>query len=196
MPVLYLASASPRRRELLTQIGVAHHPLPVDIDETPLPGEAPADYVRRLAREKARAALARLDAAQPLCVLGADTTVVLDGRILGKPADRAEGLAMLAALSGQTHQVLTAVALADGRRCEVRLVESRVTFRAIPGEEAARYWASGEPADKAGGYAIQGLGAVFVRELRGSYSGVVGLPLCETAELLAAFGVPCWSGTL
>jgi septum formation protein len=196
MPVLYLASASPRRRELLTQIEVAHQLLPVDIDETPQPDEAPADYVRRLAQEKALAALARLDAAQPLCVLGADTTVVLDGRILGKPADREEGLAMLAALSGQTHQVLTAVALADAQRCEARLVESRVTFRAISGEEAARYWASGEPADKAGGYAIQGLGAVFVRELHGSYSAVVGLPLCETAELLAAFGVPCWTGTL
>ncbi len=196
MPALYLASASPRRRELLTQIGVVHDLLPVDIDETPRPNEAPAAYVLRLAQEKAQAALARLDPAQPLCVLGADTTVVLAGRILGKPADRADGLAMLAALSGQTHQVLTAVALADARRCEVRLVESRVTFRAIADEEAARYWDSGEPADKAGGYAIQGLGAVFVRELQGSYSGVVGLPLCETAELLAAFGVPCWSGTL
>ena len=196
MPVLYLASASPRRRELLTQIGVAYCLLPVDIDETPVPGEAAAGYVQRLAREKALAAQARLDRSQSFCVLGADTTVVLDGRILGKPADRAEGLAMLAALSGKTHQVLTAVALAADERCEVRLVESRVTFRAISCEEAERYWASGEPADKAGGYAIQGLGAVFVRELQGSYSAVVGLPLCETAELLSAFGVPCWSGTL
>lgn len=196
MPALYLASASPRRRELLTQIGVAHNLLPVDIDETPFPGEAACDYVQRLAREKAVTAWARLDHSQPLCVLGADTTVVLDGRILGKPADQAEGLAMLAALSGQAHQVLTAVALVDERRCDVRLVESRVAFRPISPEEAERYWASGEPVDKAGGYAIQGLGAVYVRDLQGSYSGVVGLPLCETAELLAAFGVPYGAGTL
>lgn len=190
MAALYLASASPRRRELLEQIGVDFTVLPVDIDETPLSGEAPADYVRRLAREKALAALARLDASAPLCVLGADTTVTLDGRILGKPADRDEGLAMLALLSGRTHRVLTAVALADAGRCEVRLVDSAVTFRPMTPAEAERYWAGGEPCDKAGGYAIQGLGAVFVRRLEGSYSGVVGLPLCETAELLGAFGVP------
>lgn len=196
MPSLYLASASPRRSELLRQIGVSFTPCPVDIDETPLPGESSADYVQRLAREKAQAALARLGDGQPLCVLGADTTVTLDGRILGKPADRTEGLAMLALLSGRTHQVLTAVALADAGRCEVRLVESQVTFRTISPEEAERYWSTGEPADKAGGYGIQGLGAVFVRELRGSFSGVVGLPLCETAELLASFGVPCWTQTL
>lgn len=192
MPALYLASASPRRRELLAQIGVAYHSLPVDIDETPEPAESAGAYVQRLAREKALVALARLNHSQSDCVLGADTTVVLDGQIMGKPRSRDEGLAMLAALSRRTHQVLTAVAVATDARCEVRLVESQVTFREITQAEAERYWASGEPADKAGGYAIQGLGAVFVRELQGSYSGVVGLPLCETAQLLASFGVPCW----
>lgn len=193
---LYLASASARRRELLEQIGVSFVALPVDIDETPRPNEAAAAYVRRLAREKAEAALARLEGAGPVCVLGADTTVTLDGRILGKPADREEGLAMLALLAARTHEVLTAVALAQPGRCEVRLVTSRVTFRAISREEAERYWASGEPVDKAGGYAIQGLGAVFVRHLEGSYSGVVGLPLCETAELLEAFGLPRQTPTI
>lgn len=196
MPALYLASASPRRRELLVQIGVDFHTLPVDIDETPRAAESTADYVQRLAREKALAALARLEPGEPVCALGADTTVVADGRIMGKPADRNDGLAMLSLLSGRTHQVLTAVALAEAGRCVVRLVESSVTFRPITPAQAEHYWASGEPRDKAGGYAIQGLGAVFVRRLEGSYSAVVGLPLCETAELLSAFGVPCRAPTL
>lgn len=191
MPALFLASASPRRRELLTQIGVPFTLLPVSIDETPLPAETPETYVQRLAREKALAGLALLEDPQAY-VLGADTTVVLDGQILGKPADKADGLAMLQALSGREHQVLTAVALANSADCVVRLVSSQVQFRAIPASEAERYWASGEPVDKAGGYAIQGLGAVFVSGLQGSYSGVVGLPLCKTAQLLDAFGIPFW----
>lgn len=192
MPELFLASASPRRRELLTQIGVPFTLLSVSIDETPRAGEAADEYVQRLAREKALAGVARLRH-PTACVLGADTTVVLDGRILGKPVDKADALAMLGALSGHEHQVLTAVALANEERYAVRLVASQVRFRPIPHEEAEHYWASGEPQDKAGGYAIQGLGAVFVNHLQGSYSGVVGLPLCETAQLLSDFGIACWA---
>lgn len=191
MGALFLASASPRRRELLQQIGVPFSLLAVSIDETPQPGESPEVYVQRLALGKARAGLALLDHTNG-CVLGADTSVVLDGRILGKPADRDEGLAMLLALSGRSHRVLTAVALAQHDRREVRLVASEVEFRPIGRAEAEAYWASGEPCDKAGGYGIQGWGAVFVSRLSGSYSAVVGLPLCETAQLLDAFGLPRW----
>ncbi|WP_313085600.1 Maf family protein [Pseudomonas sp.] len=192
MAALFLASASPRRRELLTQIGVPFTLLPVAIDEAPEAAEAPEAYVQRLAREKALAGLAQATDATA-CVLGADTTVVLNGRILGKPADRADALAMLQALSGREHQVMTAVALADAHRCVVRLVTTRVRMRTIPVAQAEAYWASGEPQDKAGGYAIQGWGAVFVSAVEGSYSAVVGLPLCETAQLLEAFGVPYWT---
>ena len=185
--VLVLASASPRRRELLWQIGVPHRAMAAHIDERSRPGEAPEDCVRRLALAKAR---------QPrsagLPVLGADTAVVLDGDMLGKPRDRASALAMLARLSGRTHRVLTAVALVAADRHELALSASEVDFRALSTEECERYWDTGEPRDKAGAYAIQGLGAVFVRALRGSYSGVMGLPLHETATLLAAAGVPCW----
>lgn len=191
MPALFLASASPRRRELLTQIGVPFSLLSVSIDETPGTAEAPDAYVQRLAREKALAGLAQVDQ-DSACVLGADTTVVLDQQILGKPADKADALAMLQALSGREHQVMTAIALANGAGCEVRLVCSRVRFRPIGVDEAERYWASGEPQDKAGGYAIQGWGAVFVSSLEGSYSAVVGLPLCETAQLLEAYGLRYW----
>lgn len=190
MNPLYLASGSPRRRELLTQIGVPFTTLSAPIDETPLAAEGAQAYVERLARAKAQAGLAGLQG--PAVVLGADTAVVLDGRILGKPENREHALAMLAELSGREHQVLTAVALSDGVRTQSLCVSSSVRFRAISADEAARYWASGEPADKAGGYAIQGLGAVFVTGLTGSYSAVVGLPLSETAELLAAFGIACW----
>lgn len=195
MPQLLLASGSPRRRELLTQIGVPFKTLSADIDETPLKDETPAAYVERLARGKADAGLLQLanDAAYPTaCVLGADTAVVLDGRILGKPMDQADALAMLAALSNREHDVLTAVAVVDEQHCETRVVSSRVRFRAISADEAQAYWASGEPCDKAGSYGIQGLGAVFVESLTGSYSAVVGLPLCETAEILRRFGIPCW----
>ncbi|ACO77494.1 Maf-like protein [Azotobacter vinelandii CA] len=189
---LYLASGSPRRRELLTQIGVPFTTLAVTIDETPLADETPATYVERLARDKAAAGLAGLAGDRQAVVLGADTTVALDGRILGKPGSRAEALAMLRALGGRGHEVLTAVALASAGRCEARLVRSRVTFRPLAAAETEAYWATGEPLDKAGGYAIQGLAAVFVSHLEGSYSAVVGLPLCETAQLLAEFGIPCW----
>ncbi|NNA17577.1 septum formation inhibitor Maf [Pseudomonas lundensis] len=195
MTSLYLASGSPRRRELLTQIGVPFSTVSAAIDETPLVNEPATAYVERLAREKARAGYKHVMVSPPgdaFCVLGADTAVVLDGQILGKPVDEADALAMLMALSGREHEVLTAIALIDATRCETRVVRSTVRFRNISTQEAARYWASGEPLDKAGGYAIQGLGAVFVSGLEGSYSAVVGLPVCETAELLGHFGIPCW----
>lgn len=185
---VYLASQSPRRRELLGQIGVSHTVIAVDLDEAPRPGEVPEDYARRVALDKARAGRAATpDSRVP--VLAADTLVTLDGRILGKPRDAEEAAAMLGLLSGRTHRVLSAVALI-GAEERLALSESQVSFRAIPDWEARAYWATGEPADKAGGYAIQGLGALFVRELRGSYSGVMGLPLHETALLLAEEGIP------
>ena len=192
MATLYLASGSPRRRELLAQIGVPFTPLIASIDETPWPDEPATGYVERLAREKALAGLSMLAQAPGAVVLGADTAVVLDGQILGKPRGRTDGLAMLAALAGREHQVLTAVALAGAGRVESRVVTSRVAFRALHPGEAEAYWDTGEPQDKAGGYGIQGLAAVFVSQLQGSYSAVVGLPLCETAQLLGEFGISCW----
>ena len=195
MTSLYLASGSPRRRELLTQIGVPFTAVSAAIDETPLQNESPVAYVERLAREKAQAGRQQLLKSMPdgaFCVLGADTAVVLDERILGKPVDEADALAMLMALSGRVHEVLTAIAIIDAGRCETRVVSSQVRFRNISKQEASLYWTSGEPRDKAGGYAIQGLAAVFVAGLNGSYSAVVGLPVCETAELLGHFGIPCW----
>lgn len=192
MAELFLASASPRRRELLAQIAVPCVTQIASIDENPLPDEPAAAYVERLAREKARAGLLALGGRDDVVVLGADTAVVLDGRILGKPADFAESRAMLQALSGRSHQVMTAVALAGGGREAARVVSSEVSFRPISEAEIKAYWASGEPCDKAGSYGIQGLAAVFVSQLQGSYSAVVGLPLCETAELLGEFGIACW----
>jgi septum formation protein len=186
VPLLTLASVSPRRRELLGQIGVAHVVSGADIDETVREGESPAEYVVRMACAKARAVRAR---GTHLPVLAADTTVVIDGLILGKPRDRAEGLAMLSRLSGRTHQVLTAVALATDAGVGFRLSTSEVRLRAVTLEECAAYWETGEPRDKAGGYAIQGRGALFIEHLSGSYSGVMGLPLYETGQLLAAAGV-------
>lgn len=187
---LVLASASPRRRELLAQIGVPHAVLAVDMDESPLPGESPAALASRLARSKAVAGRARDGGAR--AVLGADTVVVLDQQIFGKPHDEADARRMLQALSGRTHRVLTAVALAlpglDGPVLG-QLSETEVQMRAIGADESRAYWASGEPAGKAGAYAIQGRGAVFIRHIRGSYSGVMGLPLYETAQLLQAQGL-------
>lgn len=185
-PVIYLASGSPRRRELLTQIGVEHAVIRADIDETPLPDEAPEAYVLRLAEAKARAGWAV--SAKDRLVLGADTSVVLDGAILGKPADEAEAVAMLLRLAGREHEVMTAVAVVQDGRCESALSVTRVAFKAFDAAVAREYWASGEPADKAGAYGIQGLGALFVEAIHGSYSGVVGLPLTETGELLRRFG--------
>jgi septum formation protein len=185
-PRLCLASASPRRRELLHQLGIHHAVRAASIDETLPPGETARTHVVRLAREKALAAYAQ-DRSLP--VLGADTIVVLDGEIFGKPGSREEAVGMLQRLSGRIHEVLTAVALvADGTVTE-RLNASRVTFRTLQVEECEAYWATGEPRDKAGAYAIQGRGAMFISDLSGSYSGVMGLPLFETAELLRDAGL-------
>jgi len=195
--LIYLASRSPRRRELLKQIGVGFELLlvresgkrPVDVDETPHPGEDPRGYVERVTLEKARAAQAsvvhRRLVQRP--VLAADTTVAIDGRILGKPADEAEAAAMLAALSGRTHEVLTAVAMCRHDRLESRLSVSTVAIRPLTAAEIRHYVATGEPMDKAGAYGIQGRAGAFVQSLAGSYSGVMGLPLYETAALLALF---------
>ena len=189
---IYLASASPRRRELLRQIGVSYRLLRVVVDETPLPDETPHAHVARLAQAKARTGCAALGRRKPAPVLGADTVVIVNGAILGKPRDRAEGLAMLASLSGREHRVLSAVALATAQREAVKVQESRVRFRELTPAECAAYWETGEPGDKAGGYAIQGRAAAFITELRGSYSAVMGLPLYETVELLSVFGIPLW----
>ena len=186
--VLCLASASPRRRDLLASIGVTVDVRPVDIDETPRREEPPHEYVLRLAREKAKAG-SRLSA---LPTLGSDTAVVCAGRILGKPADRAEAIAMLGQLSGRSHEVLTAVAVSGPAGLLEVCVSTRVVMRDISAAECAAYWETGEPADKAGGYAIQGLAAIFVERIEGSHSAVVGLPLYETAQLLQRQGVPVW----
>jgi septum formation protein len=202
--VVILASASPRRTELLTQLGVPHRVVPARVDERRAAGESVEACVRRLATSKAlevQVALAAVGgsaAAVELAVLGADTAVLVDDELLGKPRDRADALAMLGMLSGRWHQVLSAVALASSNGLQCSLSRSEVRFRALQARECAAYWDSGEPCDKAGAYAIQGRGALFVEELRGSYSGVVGLPLFETARLLATAGVATWyapSGT-
>ena len=189
-PVLRLASASPRRQALLAQIGVPHAVEAANVDEAMRAGEAISAYVERVARAKAEAIWQRR---KDLPVLGADTTVVLDGRSLGKPQDRGHGLSMLAGLAGREHQVLTAVALVSEAGMACLTSVSTVRMRASSPQERARYWDSGEPRDKAGAYAIQGLGAIFIESLQGSYSGVMGLPLFETAQLLAQANVPCWS---
>lgn len=185
MTMLYLASGSPRRQELLTQLGVSFERLVPGIEEQRQPHEGAQHYVARLAREKAQAgvALAALD----LPVLGADTIVVLNGEVLEKPLDAEHAATMLRQLSGQTHQVMTAVALADRHQTIDCLVTTEVTFRVLSDEDIQGYVASGEPMDKAGAYGIQGLGGCFVRKIHGSYHAVVGLPLVETYELLSNF---------
>lgn len=188
-PDLWLASRSPRRAELLRTLGVAFAPLDVEVDERLQPGEPAPDYVARLARAKAAAGQRLAETRVP--VLAADTTVVCDTQILGKPADRAEGLAMLRLLAGRWHEVFTGVVVTspDGG-LHAATVCTRVRFRPLDGAEIAAYWASGEPADKAGGYGIQGLGGALVERIEGSYSNVVGLPLAETLALLNAAQVP------
>lgn len=185
-PLIYLASASPRRSALLAQIGVAHQVAPVAVDESVANAEAPENYVRRLAALKAETLWRRLPEPDRLPVLGSDTTVVVDDSILGKPADEADCIRMLQLLSGRTHQVHTAVALRSAAGSDVRLSVSEVTFREMSMAEMRGYWRTGEPADKAGAYAIQGRAAVFISRIAGSYSGIMGLPLFETAQLLAA----------
>ncbi len=195
IPDLYLASQSPRRRELLQQIGVKHAVIRAAVPEQPAAGETALDYVQRLAREKAAAGYAELQRQQlPLApVLGADTLGLIDGEILEKPRDKTHAHHILRQLSGRTHEVITAVALHNQSLQSQRLSITQVTFRELSDEEIAAYWETGEPQDKAGGYGIQGLGAVFVKEIHGSYSCVVGLPIEATYELLREFNVPWWS---
>ncbi len=199
-PRIYLASQSPRRRELLKQIGVNFEALllradprrKVDVDETPHAGEEPEVYVRRVSEAKVRAGWDTLKFRNlpPFPVLAADTTVTLEGKILGKPYDREEAASMLRQLSGKEHRVLTAVAVAFEKRVELRLSATTVVFATLSEERIRRYVLTNEPHDKAGGYAIQGHGGSFVQHISGSYSGVMGLPLFETVELLQSFGYP------
>jgi septum formation protein len=182
---ILLASASPRRSELLRQLDIDHEIRPVDVDESVRPGEAPSAYVLRLAEAKAVALWQRLAAAERRPVLAADTTVALEGEIFGKPADLADARAMLGRLSGRTHEVHTAVAVLHDGGAAARVSSSSVSLRALTLAEIDWYWGTGEPADKAGGYAVQGRAAAFIRHIAGSYSGIMGLPLYETWELLA-----------
>jgi len=194
---MYLASQSPRRRELLTQIGIEFSVLSVDVEEQQQAGELAPDYVSRLARDKAQAGIAALsntniaeikaNTADKQVVLGADTIVVYAGQVLEKPVDETDSARMLSLLSGQVHEVMTAVALADGSRCWVELVITTVQFRDISTIEMHDYWRTGEPCDKAGSYAIQGIAGKFVSHISGSYSAVVGLPLMQTEKLIQAF---------
>lgn len=188
--MLYLASRSPRRSQLLSQLDRPFRTLDLAVPEQRGADEPAADYVQRVAAEKARAGLARVAADPAAVVLGSDTEVVLDGRVFGKPADADDACAMLRALSGRTHQVMTAVALVAAGREQGVLVVSEVTFAVIDPARIAAYVASGEPMDKAGAYAIQGGAERYIRHLAGSYSGVMGLPLQQTEQLLQAFGVP------
>jgi septum formation protein len=190
LPQVYLASASPRRAELLQQIGVRFEPIGVDVQERAQPDEPIRDLVPRLARAKAEAGWTQLPASRRRPVLGADTAIGLDDDILGKPRDRDDAIAMLLRLSGRVHEVYSAVALVgEGGRTALRTQISEVRFRRLTRRECEAYWDTGEPCDKAGSYAIQGLGAIFIEQLRGSYSGVMGLPLFETACLLEDFGI-------
>ncbi|WP_028448361.1 Maf family protein [Chitinibacter tainanensis] len=191
MTQLYLASGSPRRKELLAQTGVIFERIAAPIDETPLPNENPRDYVIRMAVEKAESGWRHLQemglALKP--VLASDTSVVLGDEILGKPLDAADATAMLSKLSGSTHEVLTSLALRTEQGVQTRLNVSRVQFAPLSAAQIAAYVASGEPMDKAGAYGIQGIGGLFVAQLEGSYTGVMGLPLHDTAMLLAEHGL-------
>ena len=192
--MLYLASQSARRRELLQQNGMDFRTLSLDLPEVRAPGESPVEYVSRVAREKAEAGLRLLAdqdgvAAQTACVLGGDTEVVLDGEVFGKPEDAEHATAMLGKLSARTHEVISAIWLIGGGRKEAAMSRTAVTFAALNDISIARYVASGEPMGRAGAYAIQGRAAAFITRIQGSYSGVMGLPLHETASLLRRFGL-------
>ncbi|WP_417472762.1 Maf family protein [Luteimonas mephitis] len=187
--MLHLASQSPRRRELLGRLGVEFGVLDIDVPERRDPAEAPADYVRRVAREKAGAGLLRVVGVPGAVVLGADTEVVLGDEVFGKPRDERDAAAMLRRLSGRTHEVVSAVSLVSAAREAQAVSVSQVTFAEISEAQIAAYVATGEPMGKAGAYAIQGRGEAFIRHLSGSYSGVMGLPLHETSDLLSQFGI-------
>ncbi len=184
---IILASASPRRRELLEQIGVSYEVMPVDIDESPLNNETALDYVERIAAEKAHVCQFVNKPDRP--VLAADTAVVLDDSIMGKPKDFEHARRMLLALSGRMHRVYSAIVLRMGNDCQQAVSITEVTFRSLSEDEIAAYWQTGEPADKAGAYAVQGMGSIFIESIKGSYSGVMGLPLFETAQLLQQQGI-------
>lgn len=184
---LYLASSSPRRQELLAQLELPFGTVAPEIDESRLAGESAVDYVQRMAKEKAAAGLAQVQAGA--LVLAADTVVVLDGQVLGKPASAAEAAATLRQLSGRSHQVMTAFALQRGHECRVQLVSTEVRFAPLSEADIAWYWSTGEQQDKAGGYGIQGKGGIFVEAINGSYSNVVGLPLAELKAGLQSFGL-------
>jgi septum formation protein len=189
--LLYLASQSPRRRQLLEQIGIRFGTVDVEVPEVRLPGEAPIDYVSRVAREKAGMGLFKLSGIADAVILGADTEVVLGNDVFGKPADAADAAQMLRRLSGRTHQAISAVWCISAAREERALSISEVEFAPLSDQAIAAYVASGEPMGRAGAYAIQGLAATFVARLDGSFSGVMGLPLFETANLLSRFGIGC-----
>lgn len=191
MTTLYLASGSPRRQALLKQIGLDFSVITPEIDETPLPHEQPDYYTKRLSMSKAKAGFASLTTTQQLtsCILAADTTVSLNNKIIGKPIDQQHAIAMLMELSNQTHTVFTAVTIYYQNRIITDIISADVTMRAISEQEAIAYWATGEPKDKAGGYAIQGLAAIFIEKIQGDYYTIVGLPLFTTAKLLKQMGI-------
>ncbi len=186
-----MASSSPRRQELLRQIGIRFHKLDVEVDERPGTQETGRELALRLAQAKADAGWAHEQRSLDIPVLGADTVVVCNGKLLGKPGDRAQAVAMLELLSGSTQQVFSAVNIRRGDTSASAVNLSEVSFREITAQEIESYWRSGEPTDKAGGYAIQGLGAIFVKEMKGSFSAVMGLPLYEVHQLLVRFGIHC-----
>ena len=188
-PQIVLASASPRRENILSQMGISFIKQPAYINESVLPCEKAEKYVRRMAETKAKAVSNK---GLKLPVLGADTTVLIDGLILGKPSNRSEGLKYLTLLSNRTHCVLTSVAVVQDGRCESAIARTNVTFRKIFGDEAELYWQTGEPRDKAGGYGIQGIGSIFIDHIEGGHGTVIGLPIMETENLLRLFNVNTW----
>lgn len=194
MSTLVLASGSPRRAQLLRQLGLAFTVVAVDIDEIPRRAEPARSYVQRMSVEKLEAARPLLAGVGPSVIVCADTEVVLDGRILGKPADQADCVEMLMSLSARTHKVMTGVTVAGGAGVSTFVVETDVVFRHLTCSECEDYWSTGEPRDKAGGYGIQGIGAIFVERIAGSYSNVVGLPLMEVSRSLESQGISCLEG--
>ncbi len=188
---ILLASSSPRRLSLLKQIGLMFETMSPDVDESLLAGEAPEEYVERLSKTKADAGLIRRPT---YVVIAADTVVTLGGEVLGKPKNQADGVRMLMRLSGSTHRVLTGVTVASAADTKSKVVASDVSFRAVSAAEAQAYWRTKEPADKAGGYGLQGVGSIFVEKIHGSPSAVIGLPMLETELMLKHFGIDTWSG--
>ena len=193
---LFLASQSPRRRELLATIGIDFKVLSADIDETPLHSESPAVYVERLALEKAREGIRQCDSHSSDWVLGSDTSVIVDNQILGKPESKSHFIDMMNLLSGRKHQVLTSIALVSSAQEFADVITTDVYFIPLSATIIDQYWATGEPNDKAGGYGIQGFGSALVAQIQGSYSAVVGLPLHQTAKILSKAGLPIWNGAL